>query len=347
MKLPNGYGTVYKMSGKRRKPYMARKTVGWEIDNTGSQKQKYQIIGYYETRAKALTALAEFNENPYDVDASKITFAELYERFINQPQFEKLSHSSKLGYSAAYKRCIPIHDMKFVDIRKAHLQGCVDDIDDAGWASRKKVKVLYNQLYSLARELDITKKNYSEFVDIGTNESPSQRTPFTQSEIDLIKNHVNDIEYLDTILILLYTGMRVSEMLDIKTADVNIDEGIMRGGNKTFAGINRIIPIHDIIMPYIKKYYNPDNEYLITYQNGKHMGYANYRDTYWDKIMTTLNMEHLPHECRHTFISMMDNAEVNQTVIKRIVGHAGKGITEKVYTHKDILQLKYGISKIK
>ena len=32
MKLPNGYGSVVKMSGKRRKPYMVRKTIGWHLD---------------------------------------------------------------------------------------------------------------------------------------------------------------------------------------------------------------------------------------------------------------------------------------------------------------------------
>lgn len=32
MRLPNGYGGVTKLSGRRRKPYMVRKTIGWHID---------------------------------------------------------------------------------------------------------------------------------------------------------------------------------------------------------------------------------------------------------------------------------------------------------------------------
>ena len=78
MKLPNGFGSVYKLSGNRRNPYAARKTQGWEIDEaTGKSKQIYQIIGYYPTRKDALTALAEFNANPYDVNAAKVTFEEI------------------------------------------------------------------------------------------------------------------------------------------------------------------------------------------------------------------------------------------------------------------------------
>ena len=68
MKLPNGFGTVYKLSGNRRNPYVAKKTKGWEIDpKTGKSKQLYTVVGYYPTRKEALTALAEFNANPYDV----------------------------------------------------------------------------------------------------------------------------------------------------------------------------------------------------------------------------------------------------------------------------------------
>jgi integrase len=344
MKLPNGYGTVYKQKGNRRKPFVARVTVGYvNNEETGKNKQLYQNIGYYETKKEALIALAEYNANPYDIDAAKVTFKEMYDKFVSTSSFDKLSRSSKAAYSAAYNRCEPIWTMKFVDLRKPHLQDCIDDIDDAGWGTKKKLKTLYNQLYTLARECDVCEKNYAEFVDIGERETVLDRTPFTDAEKKLCWLHIKDIEYLDTIIILLYTGMRVSEMLDIKTADVDIEGGFMRGGSKTFAGINRLIPIHSKIMDIVKRYYNPDNEYLVTYPDGGHISYGNYRDSYWDRIMPTLNMTHLPHDTRHTFISNMDTAGANPMAVKRIVGHAGNGITEKVYTHKDIEELKRNI----
>ena len=37
MKLPNGYGSVVKLSGKRRKPYQVRKTAGWHYDKAKGQ----------------------------------------------------------------------------------------------------------------------------------------------------------------------------------------------------------------------------------------------------------------------------------------------------------------------
>ena len=82
MKMPNGFGSVYKLSGKRRHPWVASKTFGWEIDiNTGNAKQIQKAIGYYATRQEAMTALVNFNTNPYDIDAERITFADVYEKW--------------------------------------------------------------------------------------------------------------------------------------------------------------------------------------------------------------------------------------------------------------------------
>ena len=53
MRLPNGYGSVVKLSGKRRKPYVVRKTAGWKYDEKkDKQVQVYTIIGYTETKAE-------------------------------------------------------------------------------------------------------------------------------------------------------------------------------------------------------------------------------------------------------------------------------------------------------
>ena len=50
MKLPNGFGSVYKLSGNRRNPYVAKKTKGWDIDpKTGKAKQLYITVGYLHT----------------------------------------------------------------------------------------------------------------------------------------------------------------------------------------------------------------------------------------------------------------------------------------------------------
>jgi hypothetical protein len=54
MKLPNGFGTVYKMQGNRRRPYVVKKTI------QGKQK----AIGYFETFEDAMACLVAYNRDP-------------------------------------------------------------------------------------------------------------------------------------------------------------------------------------------------------------------------------------------------------------------------------------------
>ena len=82
MKQPNGYGSVTKLPGKRRNPWMIRKTNGFDInEKTGKATQKYVIIGYASTKKEGLDILAEYNRNPYDLVAAKMTFEEVFEEY--------------------------------------------------------------------------------------------------------------------------------------------------------------------------------------------------------------------------------------------------------------------------
>lgn len=92
MKLPNGYGTVYKLSGKRRKPYIVKKTVGWHFDEKkDKQVQDYVIVGYAAIRAEGLQTLTDYNSNPYDLEASKIAFVVVYEKWSEKlPDYFKI-----------------------------------------------------------------------------------------------------------------------------------------------------------------------------------------------------------------------------------------------------------------
>ena len=63
--------------------------------------------------------------------------------------------------------------------------------------------------------------------------------------------------------------------------------------------------------------------------------------------MQNLDFEKTPHCCRHTCISMLAEAGVDQTIIKKVVGHSGAmTLTEKVYTHFDVQELVKAINKI-
>ena len=343
MRLPSGYGGIVKLKGNRRKPYQVRLTKGF----TDEGKQIYMYLGYYAKRGEALEALAEYNSSPYDIIRETITFAEVYKKWSNE-HFKKVSNSSIERYSNAYRKyCKSLYKMRFKDIRLTHLQAVIDNCGMAH-PTRASIKTLFAVLTRFAMKNDIVDKDYAQYVDVGKREGKINRKPFTQEEIDKLFKYVDTFDYLDTILIMIYSGLRVGEMLDLRIENIHLEERYMVGGSKTEAGKNRRIPISKKIEPFIRKYYekNKDKEFLIINSLGRPMGYSNYRREKFDNIMEKLKMEHKPHDARHTFASLMDSAGANKLCIKRIIGHSSQDITEDIYTHKTLEELIEAIDLI-
>ena len=350
MRLPNGYGSVVKLSGKRRNSYVVRKTAGWRYDkDKDKQVQEYIIIGYAPTKADGLQMLAEYNKNPFDVSSAKITFQEIFEKW-SASKFPSISDSNVKGYNASYKLCGTLYNKVFKEIKLADLQYVVDTCDK-NYPTLRKLKVLFGQLYEYALKNDVCNKNYAEFVDIAKykdrNPNRRDRNKFDKYELERIWAQQED-KYYQIVLMLIYSGVRISEMLDLLKSDVHLEEQFFDViDSKTENGIRKV-PIADKVLPFFKDWYNDTNsEYLLHTENGEQFKYRNYYDSYFVPLMENLGFDKTTHCCRHTCISMLAEAHVEQTTIKKIVGHSGAmTLTEKVYTHLDVKELIDAINKI-
>lgn len=257
MKLPNGYGSVVKLSGKRRKPYQVRKTVGWHYDESkDKQVQDMITIGYAATRTDGLQMLADYNNNPFDTKAAKMTFSDVYEEWSKR-KFPTISESNVKGYTASYKSCEPLYNKIFKDIKLVDLQTVIDTCGK-NFPTLKKIKVLFNQLFDYALKNDICNKDYSSFVDIvqykDRNPNKYDRNKFEKNEIDIIWEQKED-KYYQIVLMLLYSGVRISEMLDLKKENVHLNEQYFDViCSKTENGIRKV-PIADKVLPYYKAWY--------------------------------------------------------------------------------------------
>lgn len=339
MRLPNGYGSITKLSGNRRKPYLVRVTIGY--DDAG--KQIRRSIGYYAKRTEALAALTEYEARPYNIDEQKITFEQVYKAMCKL-KYQK-DEEPPNQYKAAYGRCFPLYNLPFRDIKTSELQQIINSCDK-GYSSKKAIKIVLNLMYKYALSNDIVFKNYAALVELPAQTDSRIHRPFSLAELStLFNNSAEDIR-VQTVLILCYTGLRPTEFLKIKRENVFLDERYMLGGMKTAAGKNRIIPLADKILPFIKALYHRNNgEYLFMDDDGA-LSYDKYRSRYWEPVMNTFHFNHLPHDGRHTCATLMDNAGINEVIRKKILGHAGKDVTEKVYTHKSVSQLVEAINKI-
>lgn len=362
MRLPNGFGGITKLSGKRRNPWRARITSGWEIDEkTQKAKQVYTTIGYYPTRQLALQALSDYNTNPYDLDAIKITFAEVYDKW-SYKKFEEVSPSNVNGYKASYKVCEALYDMRFTDIKLSHLQSVVDN-SGKNYPALKKLKSLFSQLFDFAVMNEIIPKDRHivEYVDIGKAEKSTKHYRFSDIEVDTLWRWADGNEYVQVILMLIYSGTRPSELFNTKCSSVDLESRyftIEKGKN---ANATRKVPIHDRTYPFFEHWMSKGNEYLITNLSGNKFqfdtNYISYTDSFWKPVLTDLGIlqyknakgevaEHLPHDTRHTFASMWAEKKLDEAMRRKIQGHSGKGIGEIVYTHFELEKLKEELNKL-
>lgn len=351
MRMGNGNGSVYKEKGKRRKPWRAVSTIRIEYDeNIGKAKQVRRTIGYYSTQKEALAALVEYHKNPYDIDTKKITFAEVYDRWSDE-HFAKIVSSATRTWKSAFSYFKQIHNMRFLDIRPNHIEGCIKDAS-VGNSTKQRMKSLCNMLYRYAIKYEIATTNYADMCDSIKRGKPSiVRIPFSAEEEQVLWDNIL-FPFVDMVLVGIYSGWRPQELAILKIADVDLENRTYSGGLKTDAGRNRTIPIHSKVYDIVCRNYNKavemDSEYLFNDENGQQGTYLTY-DKYrgrFNKINKKFHMSHKPHDTRHTFITKAKDSGMDEYILKLIVGHEINDVTEKVYTHRTLEALHAEMEKV-
>lgn len=345
MRLPNSYGSVYKLPGHRRRPWCARKTIGWK-DNG---QPIYRFIGYYPTRQEALTALSDYNKDPYDLQLASITFDQLYDRW-SEEHFRKISQSGITSYRSVYSCCGDIGRMRICDIKLDHLQRIMDG-SGKNSPTLKTMKNLFGLMWDYAVIHEIITPDRREmirYLDISKPGNPNKmnRQPFTRKELDRLWQMKDANTYISVVLIMIYTGVRIGELLDLKKEDVHLEERWMYIKEaKTAAGI-REVPVAEKIVPLMGQWISRSCDHLICSGSDAALSYYVFRENYWNPVMDLLSMDHRPHDTRHTCVSMLTEAGVDERIIRKIVGHKGQGVTETVYTHMELPVKLEAINKI-
>ena len=153
----------------------------------------------------------------------------------------------------------------------------------------------------------------------------------------------------DRLIIELFyvTGMRLSELVNIKRGDINLYDNAVKVLGKR--NKERIIPFSPRMSELIAKYLhfldgkfpeNPKNSFIFVASNGnKIYPKAVYRIVRKYLDMVTTIDKRSPHVLRHTFATQMLNHGADLNAIKEILGHSSLAATQ-VYTHNSIEKLK-------
>jgi integrase len=367
-RLPNGFGQISEIKNRNlRNPFRAMISVGKAPTGRPICKP-LKPESYFPTYNDAYAALVEYNKNPYSLDAG-ITVKELYEKW-SEEHFQTMKSSRSVTSAWAY--CSAVYGMRVIDIRARHVKGCMEEgistvkgkEQTPSAAMKNNIKSLFNLMLDYALEYEIVDRNYSRSFTLSEDviheivTVKKSHIAFTDSEIQSLWAHVDDKSYVDAMLIQCYSGWRPQELGLIELANVDLENWTFRGGIKTDAGTDRVVPIHSRIRPLVLRKYKEaeslSSKYLFNVTNQVRnrknikLTYARYHDGFsMVRDELNLNPEHRPHDGRTHFVTVAKKAHVDEYAIKYIVGHKVSDITEKVYTKREFEWLKEEIEKIK
>ncbi|MDL2308020.1 tyrosine-type recombinase/integrase [Bacteroidales bacterium OttesenSCG-928-B11] len=222
-----------------------------------------------------------------------------------------------------------------------------------------------NSTRTVNRKISALKSFYRYHVKMGTmDENPmervtapkmSKRVPEYVANDDMEKLFSGDLfednfeGWRDRAIIELFysTGMRLSELLNIKQQDVDFYENSVKVLGKR--NKERVVPVtmaaREVLLKYLglfeEKYSESNkNSFIFVTPKGKKMYpklVYNIVRKYLDMI-TTID-KRSPHVIRHTFATHLLNNGADINAVKEILGHANLAATQ-VYTHNSIEKLK-------
>lgn len=346
-----GTGSIYLRKDNKSKPYAAASSV------TG--KQVY--LGAFATKREAENALKDYEYNP--TNGFNMTLEQLHEKWIKTKTYQKLGDSVKSNYTSAYIKLKPLYKRKFRDLRTSDYQYIIDYYDNPhhevgaggklkyldkngkgtykptntpkiceglGYSALHKVKCLLTTLYTFAMKEDIVNKDYATFIELPEQEETTA-TRFTEVQLELIRQSMGKVPYMDYIYIMCYVNFRVSEFLELTPDKYKVtDSGIhyFVGGKKTDAGKDRIVPVHPKIQNLIQTCiaHNGETIFCRTHE-GSEFGKAMNKDYFlkycFRPAMQAIGLsdEYTPHSCRRTFSTRMSAAGAREEDIIALMGH--------------------------
>lgn len=319
LKRANGTGTVYKLRGRRKRPWAAAKNK--------------VVIGYYETKTAALEALNRLTGRSLD-ERYNMTFTDVFEAWKAE-HYKEITNAGRASYNRAFDVFSPLHKKKFRDLRTADFQAVLDPYMKQSHSTVSKHKQLITQMSSWAIREELLTTNFASFVKLPENKK-KEKDIFSDADIEKLEADGSDTAKI--VLMLIYTGMRIGELFSLPLSDYH--ETYVIGGEKTAAGRNRVIPIKPEGRAYFRYFADlSEGELLLSGYRGQKIP-NNFRKRDYYPLLDKLGIaKKTPHATRHTYASRARRAGMAPEVLQKILGHSDYSTTANIYVHTDIEEL--------
>lgn len=319
LKRANGMGTVYRLQGRRRRPWVAMK--------------RRVLLGCYPSKTAAMEAL----ERVAAMDLSEkynMTFAQVFEAW-KQEHYREITKAGIATYENSFRVFAELHGRKFRSLRTADFQRVMDAHMGKTHSTLSKYKQLLTQMSRWAMREEITTTNFAAYVRLPENVR-KEKEIFTAAEIAALEADGSDAAKI--VLMLIYTGMRIGELFNLPLADYH--ESYVIGGEKTAAGRNRVIPIRPEGRPYFAHFAAIATGGLLLSGYAGNQDTHNFRSRDYYPLLKRLDIPRKsPHATRHTYASEARRMGMPPEILQRILGHASYTTTANIYVHTEISAL--------
>ena len=299
-----------------------------------------RYVGYYSTYEEADRKRLEYKYKNKEADIEEDTLEDVYNMwFYEHCQNGKMTKGAIQSYQHSWTFFDDkIRKIRMVDVSGDTFQHVINSAAEKGngYSVIAKLRTLISQLTKYALKKRYFNVDYSALLETPVKNEP-KRIPqkLSKSDMKILWNNTDD-ETVKIILILCNTGFRPDELFSVKKTD--IVNGVIVGGSKTEAGMNRRIPIHKDIQEFIDYFYNKNNVYLIESPEHKKVRLNNWRARYFYPTLLKLgilkdeNDQHIkPSSTRKNFASMLKANRVDPSNIIELMGHTDIKTTDEYY----------------
>lgn len=373
-------GRIFR-SGEGQRP---NKTYFYRYHRNGDKKWCYVHAPTLEELRQKEEVIQRDLLDGIDYAGGEITVAELVDRYINLRR--GLKENSMRAYGSAINRIHtdPFGSRMIRSVRLSDGKGWFVSLHDKG-LKQNTIGILQSVLrpaFEMAVDDDMIRKNPFKFKlsDVIPNDA-YVRSALTKAQqeryLQFIRDHGKD-NYYDDIVILLGTGLRVSELYGLTRADIDFDRRCIHVRRqlcrtaekpyfvtppKTKSGI-RNIPMTDAVymalMRVVKARTPPKVELLVDGHSGflfldksgmpkvaMHLeNYMRGLQARFEKAYGKPVPRITPHVLRHTFCTNVQQAGLDVKSLQYLMGHSNASVTLDVYTHSSFDSVERAFEQI-
>lgn len=188
---------------------------------------------------------------------------------------------------------------------------------------------------------------------------------FSVAEQKQIEQAVRDGEkpYMLGVLICLYTGLRIGELLALEWSDIDFSNGTLMVDKTCHYGVNlngqfgrivdtpktetsiRLIPLPKQLIPLMKEHKKIPSKLVIS-KNGEGISNRTYQRNF-ESLLKSLNMKHRGfHALRHTFATRALECGIDVKTLSELLGHKSPAVTLKKYAHTFLIHKKEMMNRL-